>query len=59
MQYLLLIYDDEKRWNEGYAEAELGEYRAFTRSSPKPSREATRCSLRARPPPCACGTVSG
>jgi hypothetical protein len=29
MQYLLLIYDDEKRWTQGYAEAELGEYRAF------------------------------
>src|SRR6516162_7427535 len=29
MQYLLLIYDDEKRWTQGYADAELGEYRAF------------------------------
>jgi hypothetical protein len=29
MQYLLLIYDDEKRWSQGYHEAELGEYRAF------------------------------
>jgi hypothetical protein len=29
MQYLLLIYDNEKRFSEGYAEAELGEYRAF------------------------------
>jgi len=29
MQYLLLIYDNEKRWSQGYAEAELGEYKAF------------------------------
>ena len=29
MQYLLLIYDDEKRFSQGYAEAELAEYRAF------------------------------
>ena len=29
MQYLLLIYDNERRWSEGYVEAELGEYRAF------------------------------
>ena len=29
MQYLLLIYDNEKRYGQGYPEAELGEYRAF------------------------------
>lgn len=29
MQYLLLIYDDEKRWSHGYDKAELEEYRAF------------------------------
>jgi len=29
MQYLLLIYDNEKRWSKGYDPAELGEYRAF------------------------------
>jgi len=29
MQYLLLIYDDEKRFAQGYSAAELGEYRAF------------------------------
>jgi hypothetical protein len=30
MQYLLAIYDDEKRWeNNGYAEMELAEYRKF------------------------------
>lgn len=31
MQYLLLIYDNEKRFSQGYAEAELGEYRAFSK----------------------------
>ena len=29
MQYLLLIYDNEKRWSHGYNKAELEEYRAF------------------------------
>ncbi|HEV2349642.1 MAG TPA: YciI family protein [Terriglobia bacterium] len=29
MQYLLLIYDNEKRWSKGYDKAELGEYTAF------------------------------
>jgi hypothetical protein len=30
MQYLLAIYDDEKRWeNNGYAKTELAEYRKF------------------------------
>jgi hypothetical protein len=29
MQYLLLIYDNEKRWTEGYGKAELEEYRKF------------------------------
>jgi hypothetical protein len=29
MQYLLLIYEDEKRFAKGYPEAELAEYRAF------------------------------
>ena len=29
MEYLLLIYENEKRFNQGYPEAELGEYRAF------------------------------
>lgn len=29
MQYLLLIYDDEKRWSKGYDPAELSEYAAF------------------------------
>lgn len=29
MQYLLLIYDDDKRYAHGYDSAELGEYRAF------------------------------
>ncbi|HEV2246275.1 MAG TPA: YciI family protein [Terriglobia bacterium] len=29
MQYLLLIYENEKRFVKGYPEAELAEYRAF------------------------------
>ncbi len=29
MQYLLLIYENEKRFAKGYPEAELAEYRAF------------------------------
>ena len=29
MQYLLLIYEDEKRFSAGYDPAELNEYRAF------------------------------
>jgi hypothetical protein len=29
MQYLLLIYEDEKRFLNGYPEAEMGEYQAF------------------------------
>jgi len=29
MQYLLLIYDNEKRWSQGYDQGELGEYQAF------------------------------
>jgi len=29
MQYLLLIYENEKRFSQGYDEAEMGEYQAF------------------------------
>jgi hypothetical protein len=29
MQYLLLIYDNEKRWEEGYDPAEMKAYNAF------------------------------
>jgi hypothetical protein len=29
MEYLLLIYDNDKRFSQGYSDAELGEYRAF------------------------------
>ena len=31
MQYLLLIYEDEKRFANGYPQDELAEYRAFGR----------------------------
>jgi len=29
MEYLLLIYEDEKRFSQGYDEAAMGEYQAF------------------------------
>jgi hypothetical protein len=29
MKHLLLIYDTEKRWAQGYDKAEIAEYRAF------------------------------
>ncbi len=29
MEYLLLIYDNDKRYSQGYSDSELGEYRAF------------------------------
>ena|SRR5438067_727614 len=29
MQYLLLIYEDEKRFSQAYDQAEMNEYRAF------------------------------
>jgi len=29
MQYLLLIYENEKRFSQGYDKAEMGEYQAF------------------------------
>lgn len=29
MEYLLLIYDNDKRYSQGYSDAELSEYRAF------------------------------
>jgi len=29
MQFLLLIYEDEKRFSKGYDPAEMGEYQAF------------------------------
>ena len=35
MQYLLLIYEHERRWNSGYVESELNEYRAFSKDHAK------------------------
>ena len=29
MEYLLLIYENEKRWSQGYDKSEMGEYQAF------------------------------
>ena len=55
MQYLLLIYDDEKRWAKGYDENELKEYAAFGQEFQKtiaggkalqPTKTATTLRLR-------------
>jgi hypothetical protein len=35
MQYLLLIYENEKRFSQGYDKAELEEYRAFGKEHAK------------------------
>jgi len=35
MQYLLLIYENEKRFSQGYDEAEMKEYEAFGRQFAK------------------------
>jgi hypothetical protein len=35
MQYLLLIYENEKRFSQGYDPAEMGEYQAFDREFSK------------------------
>src|SRR5882672_9108631 len=29
MQFLLLLFENEKRWSQGYSDAELAEYRAL------------------------------
>lgn len=29
MQYLLMIYENEKRWSQGYPQSEFAEYQAF------------------------------
>ncbi len=59
MQYLLLIYDDEKRWAQGYDKAELGEYRAFGKefasaikggNALQPTHAATTVRVRNRKP---------
>jgi len=55
MEYLLLIYEDEKRFSQGYAEAELNEYKAFGKEFAKaikgghalqPTRAASTVRLR-------------
>src|SRR5271168_3874576 len=35
MEYLLLIYEDEKRFTQGYNEGEMGEYKAFGKENAK------------------------
>src|SRR5277367_1430243 len=55
MQYLLLIYDNEKRWEHGYDPAELSEYGTFGGThheaikgghALRPTSEATTVRLR-------------
>jgi hypothetical protein len=55
MQYLLLIYEDEKRFSKGFPDAEMGEYRAFGKefaaaikggNALKPTSAATTVRLR-------------
>ncbi len=55
MQYLLLLYENEKRWEKGYDPKELSEYRAFGAehaaqvkggNALKPTRTATSVRLR-------------
>ena len=55
MQYLLLIYDDEKRWQKGYDPKELEEYGAFAKElgqkirggkALQPTRAATTVRVR-------------
>lgn len=58
MQYLLLIYDDDKRYSNGYSAAELGEYRSFSKEFAAAIKGAMHCSQPLRLPPCACATAS-
>ena len=55
MKYLLLIYDNEKRWEPGYDKAELAEYGTFGKelstqilggNALKPTRTATTVRVR-------------
>jgi len=53
MQYLLLIYDDEKRWAKGYDEDELKQYGAFGKEFEQSLRggkalQATRTAMTVR-----------
>jgi hypothetical protein len=31
MQFLLLLFDNEQRWSQGYSDAEMAEYRALSK----------------------------
>ena len=31
MQFLLLLFENEKRWSQGYSDAEMAEYRALSK----------------------------
>ena len=57
MQYLLLIYEDEKRFAKGFDPAEMSEYKAFgqkrgrnkSRSRAAADRDREDCSRQERP----------
>ena len=55
MQFLLLLFENEKRWSQGYSDAELAEYRALGKefatavkggNALQPSATATTVRLR-------------
>jgi len=55
MQFLLLLFDNETRWSEGYSDAEMAEYRALGGHFPgaikgghalQPTRTATTVRVR-------------
>lgn len=63
MQYLLLIYGSESRWDKlsgAEREKTLQEYGAFTQSIHKSGhlRGVTSWTSRPRPQPCGCATAS-
>ena len=31
MQFLLLLFDNEQRWSQGYSDSEMADYRAFSK----------------------------
>ena len=58
MQYLLLIYENEQRWNQGYMQDELAEYQAFGKEFAVAIRGETRYSQPTPLPPSACATAN-
>jgi len=57
MQYLLLIYDNEKRWSHGYDKLELEQYRAFGKEFAAAIKGGYAFGRRIPLPRCGCGTA--